>query len=155
MAILDEFLLSIQSFLKAKDADNLRLWLRVEPPLPHHSKLGLELKAAYKDTSALDRYITKQLPDNYDAPEEGSSWPGFLALMKEYLEFWRDVNFDDLLETHSQLTALFTYVIVLPIDAAFLTASQYMSCSFVKSNLWYNPPSHNHTTLCRTLKACH
>jgi hypothetical protein len=26
--------------------------------------------------------------------------------MKEYLEFWRDVNFDDLLGTHTQLSAV-------------------------------------------------
>jgi hypothetical protein len=26
--------------------------------------------------------------------------------LKEYLEFWRDVNFSDLLETHTQLSNL-------------------------------------------------
>ncbi|RAL67008.1 hypothetical protein DID88_007788 [Monilinia fructigena] len=47
------------------------------------------------------------LPDDPNASfEDGNVWPGFLAFMKDYLEFWRDVNFDDLLETHSQLTAL-------------------------------------------------
>jgi hypothetical protein len=41
--------------------------------------------------------------------EEGDTWPGFLAFMKEYLEFWRDVNFDDLLETHTQLSGVVKY----------------------------------------------
>jgi len=109
MAILDEFLTSIQGFLRSKDAENLRLYLRIEPPLPHHSKLALELQSSYKNTVALERYIAKQLPENDDGrADEGSSWPGFMALMKDYLEFWRDVNFEDLLETHAQLTALAT-----------------------------------------------
>lgn len=30
--------------------------------------------------------------------------------MKEYLEFWRDVNLDDLLETHIQLSSLAKWV---------------------------------------------
>lgn len=108
MAILEEFLESILKFLRTKDSINLQLWLRVEPPLPdHYFQLGQELKASFHNSSTLERQIAKLLPDDPDASfEDGNVWPGFLAFMKDYLEFWRDVNFDDLLETHSQLTAL-------------------------------------------------
>jgi hypothetical protein len=108
MAIIEQFLTSISGFLRAKDAAKLQDWLRVEPPLPEeYYNLGRELQISYADSDALERYITKLVPEN-DSPslEEGGAWPGFLAFIKEYLEFWRDVNFEDLLETHSQLSGL-------------------------------------------------
>lgn len=40
------------------------------------------------------------LIDNDDA------WPGFLGFMRLYLEFFRDVDYADLLGTHIQLSAL-------------------------------------------------
>lgn len=108
MSIIEHFLSSILSYIRAKDAVNLRDWLRVEPPLPDiYFQLGGELRDSYSDSNALERYIAKQLPDNNNAkPDDGDVWPGFLVFMKEYLEFWRDVNFDDLLATHTQLTGL-------------------------------------------------
>ena len=108
MAIIEEFLSSILTFLRTKDALKLQLWLRVEPPLPdQYTQLGQELKKAYRDSHALEQHIARLLPENDNGnADEGDVWPGFLAFMKEYLEFWRDVNFNDLLETHSQLTAL-------------------------------------------------
>ncbi|KAF7870201.1 uncharacterized protein EAF02_009391 [Botrytis sinoallii] len=108
MAILEEFLESILKFLRAKDGTSLQLWLRVEPPLPdHYFQLGRELKASFQNSTTLERHIAKLLPDDPNASyEDGNVWPGFLAFMKDYLEFWRDVNFEDLLETHSQLTVL-------------------------------------------------
>lgn len=108
MAIIEEFLTAICGFLRAKDAVKLQDWLRVEPPLPdHYYKLGAELKASYQDSDALERYIEKLLPENNNGKaEEGDVWPGFLAFIKAYLEFWRDVNFEDLLETHVQLSEL-------------------------------------------------
>jgi nuclear mRNA export protein PCID2/THP1 len=109
MAIIEHFLSSILNYVRAKDATNLQDWLRVEPPLPDiYFQLGRELRESYSDSNALERYITKLLPENNNnaAADEGDVWPGFLAFIKEYLEFWRDVNFEDLLATHSQLTGL-------------------------------------------------
>jgi hypothetical protein len=112
MAILEEFLSSILTFVRAKDATKLQLWLRVEPPLPpEYAQLSAQLKASYSDSNALEGYIEKLLPENNNAKAaEGDVWPGFLAFMKEYLEFWRDVNFDNLLETHGQLNGLVKFV---------------------------------------------
>ncbi|KAI9733825.1 MAG: hypothetical protein M1818_007092 [Claussenomyces sp. TS43310] len=108
MAVVEQFLTSISSFLRARDATKLRDWLKVEPPLPdQYYELSRELQASYRDSDALEGHIAKLVPENGNGKaDEGDVWPGFLAFMKEYLEFWRDVNFDDLLETHQQLSSL-------------------------------------------------
>ncbi|TVY80607.1 PCI domain-containing protein [Lachnellula suecica] len=108
MPVLDGFLTSISGFLRAKDADQLQKWLVVEPPVPiEYTQLSQELKASYQDSDHLERHIEKLIPENDNGKaDEGDVWPGFLAFMKDYLEFWRVVNFDDLLETHSQLSGL-------------------------------------------------
>jgi hypothetical protein len=110
MAIVDEYLKSILDLLRARNSAELQFYLRVEPDpqLPDNFlRLSQELKATYRNGDVLERHIAKLLPENDDAkPDEGDVWPGFLAFIKEYLEYWRDVNFDDLLETHSQLSGL-------------------------------------------------
>lgn len=108
MAVLEQFLASILSFLRNRDAASLRDWLKVEPPLPgQYYQLGRELQSSYRDGDALEQYIAKLLPEDGNAKADvGDVWPGFLAFIKEYLEFWRDVNFDDLLQTHQQLSDL-------------------------------------------------
>ena len=112
MAVIEEFLSSILTFIRTKDAAKLQDWLRVEPPLPdQYYQLGKELQQSYHDSNALERYVAKLLPENNSAKaDEGDIWPGFLAFIKEYLEFWRDVNFEDLLETHLQLSGLVKYI---------------------------------------------
>lgn len=110
MAIVDEYLKSILGLLRSRNSIELQFYLRVEPDpqLPDNFlRLSQELKASYRNSDVLERHIAKLLPENDDAkPDEGGVWPGFLAFIKEYLEYWRDVNFDDLLETHSQLSGL-------------------------------------------------
>lgn len=108
MPVLDQFLIEISRFLYAKDAAGLQSYLKVEPPLPAiYGQLTQELKAGFRDGEKLERHITKLIPEK-DEPkqDEGNTWPAFQAFMREYLEFWRDVNFDDLLATHTQLSAL-------------------------------------------------
>ncbi|KAJ5052293.1 uncharacterized protein L3040_002047 [Drepanopeziza brunnea f. sp. 'multigermtubi'] len=108
MTVVDHFLSSIFQFLKAKDGVQLRLWFQVEPPLPQeYTQLSQELKASWIDSKKLEQYIENALPFNDDdLSEDGGAWPGFLAFMQSYLEFWRDVKFEDLLATHLQLSAL-------------------------------------------------
>lgn len=89
-----EFLQAISGFLHTKDAASLKQYLVVEPPMPDaYRELTIELQNVDID-KAVD------LIDNED------SWPGFLAFMKLYLEFFRTVDYADLLETHIQLSAL-------------------------------------------------
>jgi nuclear mRNA export protein PCID2/THP1 len=110
MAIVDEYLKSILALLHAKNSIELQFYLRVEPDpsLPDNFlRLSQELKTSYRDSNVLEQHVAELLPENDDGKaDEGDVWPGFLAFIKEYLEYWRDVNFDDLLETHSQLSGL-------------------------------------------------
>jgi hypothetical protein len=110
MAIVDEYLKSILDLLHGKNSVELQFYLRVEPDpqLPDNFlRLSQELKTAYRDSNVLERHIAKLLPESeVSKADEGDVWPGFLAFIKEYLEYWRDVNFYDLLETHSQLSGL-------------------------------------------------
>jgi nuclear mRNA export protein PCID2/THP1 len=114
MAIVDEYLKSILELLHAKNSVELQFYLRVEPDpsLPDNFlRLSKELKTSYRDSNVLEQHVAKLLPENDDGKaDEGDVWPGFLAFIKEYLEYWRDVNFDDLLETHFQLSGLAKYV---------------------------------------------
>lgn len=112
MAILDDFLRSISKFLRTRDDRQLQLYLRVEPPLPDQFlQLGQELRTSYQNGDALESHIQKLIPENEDySSPMGDVWPGFIAFMKVYLEYWRDVNFEDLLGTHSQLSVLVTWV---------------------------------------------
>jgi hypothetical protein len=112
MPVIDDFLCGVSQLLRTKNAQELRLYLRVEPPLPENFvQLSQELKTSYRDSDVLERKILQLVPETDDGkPDEGGVWPGFQAFVKEYLEYWRDVNFEDLLETHSQLSGLAKYI---------------------------------------------
>ncbi|KAH7312938.1 COP9 signalosome-like protein complex subunit 12 [Rhexocercosporidium sp. MPI-PUGE-AT-0058] len=108
MAVLDQFLSSILSFLKAKDAVQLQSFLQVEPPLPaEYLQLSQELRSRWSDGKKLEQHIERLLPFNDDdKADEGGAWPGFLSFIQEYLEFWKDADFEDLVSTHVKLSAL-------------------------------------------------
>jgi nuclear mRNA export protein PCID2/THP1 len=94
MGRTDEFLSSISGFLRAKDAAQLQKWLVVEPPLPEaYVELSREVK-----TLDIDKAV--------DSIDNDDAWPGFIAFMKLYLDFFRRVDYGNLLDTHTQLSAL-------------------------------------------------
>ncbi|KAI0905794.1 hypothetical protein F4824DRAFT_495619 [Ustulina deusta] len=108
MSLAIEFLTSIRGFLKTRNGTGLRDWLRVEPPLPQqYLNLAAELKSGYRNANAIAKLVEKCLPEEDDLPEDqGTAWPGFVAFVKDYFEYWRDVNFDDLFGAHQLLTGL-------------------------------------------------
>jgi hypothetical protein len=108
MAILDGYLTSISDFLRTKDTAQLKQFLRVEPPVPEDFyQLGQELKTSWSDNKKLEKHIENLvLQSADDTSDEGGAWPGFLNFMREYLIYWRDVNFDDLVDTHQRLSDL-------------------------------------------------
>ncbi|KAI0542917.1 hypothetical protein GGR58DRAFT_2209 [Xylaria digitata] len=108
MSLAIEFLTSIRGFLKTRNGIGLRDWLRVEPPLPkQYLDLAAELKSGYRNSNAIAKLVEKCLPEEDDLPEDqGTAWPGFVAFVKDYFEYWRDVNFDDLLGAHQLLMSL-------------------------------------------------
>lgn len=108
MSLAVRFLTSVRSFLKTRNGIELRNWLRVEPPLPQeYLDLAAELKSGYKNANAIAKLVENCLPEEYDLSEDqGTAWPGFIAFIKDYFEYWRDVNFDDLLGAHQLLMNL-------------------------------------------------
>lgn len=118
MLIVDQYLTSIAEFLKSRDGRQLQTFLRVEPPLPSKFiQLGLEVKKLFpKDeqevldgrNDKLDGHIQKLIPipenEALDSNDLGCAWPSFQVLVREYLKFWRDVDFNDLLMTHTLLS---------------------------------------------------
>ncbi|KAI1180486.1 thiolase [Nemania sp. FL0916] len=108
MSLAIQFLTSIRGFLKTRNGIGLRDWLRVEPPLPQeYLNLATELKNGYQNADAIAKLVEKCLPEEDDLPEDqGTAWPGFVAFVKDYFEYWRDVDFDDLLGAHQLLMGL-------------------------------------------------
>ncbi len=114
MALSIKFLTSIRGFIKARNGDGLRNWLKVEPPLPQeYLNLANELKSGYRNNDAIAQLVDQCLPDEDDPQEDqGTAWGGFRAFIREYFSYWRDVDFDDLLGAHQLLVSLTTYVFV-------------------------------------------
>ena len=110
---IDRFLVAIAGFLRARDAIQIQDYLRVEPPVPDiYHTLGAEVRQFYplevEEGHLLEQKCNSLLPEIDDRPDpiEGGSWPGFVEFMKSYLEFWRDVNFENLVDTHELLSGL-------------------------------------------------
>ncbi|KAK8051913.1 CSN12-signalosome component [Apiospora rasikravindrae] len=108
MSLITQFLSEIRKFLKNRKGNELRAWLLVEPPLPdQYHKLADELKKGYRNSASLTKLVENSLPEDDNVSEdEGTAWPGFVSFMKDYFEYWRDVDFDDLLGAHQLLTGL-------------------------------------------------
>ncbi|KAJ0158583.1 PCI domain-containing protein [Colletotrichum tanaceti] len=120
MSLLIQFLTQIRTFVRAQNSDELRNWLLVEPTAnQQYHALASELKTQFRSpphanggsgagtSTALENTIEKCLPEEDDVPEgQGSPWPGFVTFMKDYMVFWRDVDYDDLLGAHTLLSGL-------------------------------------------------
>ncbi|KAL0944350.1 cop9 signalosome complex subunit 12 [Colletotrichum truncatum] len=98
----------IRSFVRAQNSDELRNWLLVEPNASQqYHQLAAELRTQFRSGSGIENTIEKCLPEEDDVPEgQGSPWPGFVTFMKDYMVFWRDVDYDDLLGAHTLLSGL-------------------------------------------------
>lgn len=109
MSLVVQFLSSIRGFVLEQNGDELRNWLVVENDVADiYFQMGAELKAGYAPGSpALEKLVEKCLPEEDDVPEgRGSPWPGFNSFIKDYLEYWREVDFEDVVRLHSRLSEL-------------------------------------------------
>lgn len=112
MSLVVEFLSSIRKFLLDHNGDELRNWLLVENEVPDiYFQMGNELRTGFRSKSnALEKLIERSLPEEDNVTEgKGSPWPGFNSFIKDYLEYWRDVDFDDVVRLHSRLSELLMY----------------------------------------------
>jgi hypothetical protein len=101
MSLVSQFLSQIQQQVRSQQGDLLRSWLQVEPESPkQYYDLAAELRS-------IDKIVEDRLPQQDDLPEgQATSWPGLLAFLKDYLTYWRDVDFSDLLGAHQLLSGL-------------------------------------------------
>lgn len=117
MTLLTQFLTNLRSFARDQDGDSLRAWLQVSPNASQqYFGLGAELRAQFggggparggRGSEALAAAVERGLPEDDDVREgQGTSWPGFVTFVKDYMVFWRDVDFEDLVRAHSQLCGL-------------------------------------------------
>lgn len=107
MSLVLKFLTQIRQFVRAQNGDELRSWLQVEPnSAQEYHNLARELRQQFRQ-QGLDSLVEKAFPQEDDVPEgQGTAWPGFVAFMKDYLTFWRDIEYDDLLGAHQLLSGL-------------------------------------------------
>lgn len=109
MALVTQFLGQIHQQVRSQRGDLLRQWLQIEPSSPpQYHKLAAQLRTPqFKDQLAIEKVVETCLPYEDDlADGQATAWPGLLAFMKDYLIFWRDVNYDDLLGAHQLLSGL-------------------------------------------------
>jgi len=116
MALVTEFLTNIRGFLLENNGDKLREWLRVDQTVPaQYFNLSQELQTGFRNTKAIDQLIERSLPEEDDVPEgHGSPWPGFVSFMKDYMQYWREADFQDPVRCYELLSSLVTYVDGLP-----------------------------------------
>ena len=108
---IDQFLEEIAHILQAKDGLKLQQYLVIEPPLPPiYSALVNELRRFYPEVSQdqLEKRCSNMLPEDEEGAV-GGSWPAFISFLVQYFAFIRDVNPDQLVETHDMLKSLLKY----------------------------------------------
>lgn len=108
MSLVKQFLSQIHQQVRNQQGDLLRSWLQVEPESPkQYHDLAAELRARFNRQDAIDKVVEDALPQLDDLPEgQATSWPGLLAFLKDYLTYWGDVDFTDLLGAHQLLSGL-------------------------------------------------
>ncbi len=105
---LDQFLAEIAEIIKEKKGIQLQEYLIYEPPLPPlYNKIVSEIKQFYPPNSqkALENKCISFIPE-YDEGDDSGSRTAFVMFMVKYFAFLRDVNTDNLIETHDLLKAL-------------------------------------------------
>lgn len=105
---IDKFLGEIIKILLARNGTQLQQYLIIEPPLPPlYDQIVGELKQVYPASSqaALEAKCKSFIPER-DEDEPGGSRIPFISFMVKYFAFLRDVNVDNLVETHDMLKAL-------------------------------------------------
>jgi hypothetical protein len=109
MSLVTVFLTQLNKQIRHQEGDNLAAWLQVAPEAGgQYHQLAAELRSNYRDNDILDKAIEKHLPDFNGNLQEGQGAPfsSFKAFVKDYLIFWRDVDYEDLLGAHELLSTV-------------------------------------------------
>ena len=104
----DNFLREVARILREKNGAQLQDYMVLEPPLPPlYNQMVSELKQAYPifNEAPLENKIKDFIPE-YEEGDDGASNASFLTFVLKYLSFLRDVNVEQLVETHDMLKSL-------------------------------------------------
>ena len=105
---LDKFLSELVKIIRARDGAQLQDYMILEPPLPPlYNKLVEELKKTYPifNQSPLEEKCRTYIPE-YEEGDDGGSLNAFIAFVVKYFAFLRDVDVNQLVETHDMLKSL-------------------------------------------------
>ena len=106
---IDQFLSEVTGLLRETNGEKLRDYLQIEPPLPpQYNVIISELKEYFPrsiDQDILEARCKKFIPE-YEEGEDGASLLSFITFMVKYFVFLRDVNVNQLVETHEMLKSL-------------------------------------------------
>lgn len=105
---IDRFLGEIIRVVQENNGSQLQDFLIIEPPLPPlYTLIVAELRQAYPVGShpALENKCNSFIPA-YVEGDDGGSRASFITFMVRYFSFLRDVDVNNLVETHDMLKAL-------------------------------------------------
>ena len=105
---IDKFLGEIARTIGEKDGIQLQNYMVLEPPLPPlYNQIVDELKKTYPvfNQAPLDEKCRQYLPE-YEEGDDGGSWNSFITFVVRYFTFLRDVDVNQLVETHDMLKSL-------------------------------------------------
>ncbi len=110
---IDQFLSEIARILREHDGSQLQSYMVLEPPLPSlYNKIVIELKQVYPvfNQAPLEKKVDSFIPE-YEEGDDGGSNASFIAFLVKYFTFLRDVDINQLIETHDMLKSLLKSVL--------------------------------------------
>lgn len=105
---IDRFLGEIIRVVQDNNGGQLQDFLLIEPPLPPlYTQIVTELRQVYPTGSqhALESKCKSFIPE-YVEGDDGGSRASFITFMVRYFAFLRDVDVNNLVQTHDMLKAL-------------------------------------------------
>ena len=142
---VDKFLSEIARILLENNGSQLQDFLIIEPPLPPlYNQIVGELRQAYPNSSSHEALETncKSFIQEYPEGGEGGSRSAFILFLTKYFAFIRDVNVENLVETHDMLKALLKLVsVIVGVVKMLMFPQPVHSCSEFVHGSNYSPDS--------------
>lgn len=115
MSLAAKFLSQTRDLVRTRNGEQLRVWMQVLPQAPpQYHDLATELRSQFPQQrgddatdAKVEALVEKGLAEEHDVAEGmATSWPGLVTFVKDYLLFWRDIDYEDLQGAHTLLCGL-------------------------------------------------
>ena len=144
---IDKFLGEIARILREHNGTQLQDYMVLEPPLPPlYSQIVTELKQTFPifNQAPLEKKVNDFIPE-YESGEEEVSNASFITFVVKYFAFLRDVDVNQLVETHDMLKSLLKSVSHRLLVSAYAIAearqSRYSSFECIE---WPHSSTYSH-----------